>query len=1183
MADIVCSKCNVGWKILKHDRFCGYCGCAAFDFSVKWKDAPLFYKGDITDNHELTILVENAGATLITFQPIQIHSGEALTLSNSDKPFMVKPGEIYTVEVHIDPTKLKIEYPEKVIVCAKNVSPNQGGIKSLEFHALPLPEFTLKPNRVSLEYPKSRKIETVDFNIEFQQNLFHIEGIESSQKWINSVDLSNAPESVSLEINCNQLKKGHNSKTLRFKLRGPTEPIEKHIQIQTKILREPPKLFVQEENLEIIQDREKTHILKLENRGEAPLTIKNIDVADSFGLVQLSDLGFPITIEGGTHQNIELIISSVNIQPNTYRVPFTIISNCEIASEYQYTLNVMVKEREIYPYYLALDFGTTNSCCAYIDDKTYDLKLFPLEDEGGEGNVKPSLSEIMIMSSSIIYRTESENGRDYDVGSKAETDRTDTRDGPYYISSVKRWLGYGWHRQFPNNQELQPVDVVSHILKHIINKAENYLEKQNIPSKITRCAVTHPTKFNTKQQDALRQAFAGIGIADLILIDEASAASMGIIFENYDSLPKDYRLLVYDFGGGTIDIVLSQVTKKGDDITIEPIARDGDPKYGGDNVTQAIVDYVLSEYKRRIEEISPGHDFDIPYFGPGQILQPSGNPDIDNAIRENSAVLYRRAEEMKKELGTLSETEFTLELNVVEGTPQRLSDFVRKILEKDIQDENTLTERTQYILDVKLSEIQFQQIIEPALNRTFAAIDVMIADNGGHLPDLIVFAGQSSKIRFVKEIMAAHFKGKYSEDIEIRLDEHPKTCVVMGAAQYSLTYSLSDKEGGGVQIINLSNKTHTRLGIARRAGIRPIFGEIIPKGKLIPDESYGLTKLPLRTWMTPINVLEHFGSDDSLDENQVSSIHTYNLDLSKSGKDISAEELGKAQLKMAVKVNGEIELTAIVGDDKHLFKVKKEKPEFVDEIPQTTSVIAMLEQQPTSPYQREAEKAIQDAQQRVRELARSYRDGEPIDLDNIFISTQIQKELLNLNTIVHDLGQWANELKQDGQTDLLQTLRHAERAIKDKLKAIRGEDVPVPKSLDMPTDVSTDKEVTRIRNRCDGYVVEFENILRKYELELEIDTSICELFIKNQLFNNLARFMSSERLSEKLDKFLQLVNWGIIPIEIGLTEADSRVHDIQGSQQTNVKRGTIAEVIQPGLINKNDGVIVQKPVVIRGE
>ena len=1163
MADMVCSKCNVGWQILEHDRFCGYCGCEVFSFSVKWKEDPLFYIDDGTDIHTLTLLVENAGATPITFQPIQIRSGNALILPDTNKPFTVKSGKIYTAEIQVNPEKLKTEYLEKIVVCVENVFPNQDGIKSLEFQALPLPEFTLKPNQVFLEYPKSRETETVDFNIEFQQNQFHIEGIDSSQEWINSVDLSKAPESVSLKINCNKLEKGHNSKTLRFKLRGPSQPIEKQIQIQTKILPEPPKLFVPEANLEIIQDRGKSHTLTLKNTGEDPLTIKNIVPSNSIGLIQLPNLEFPITIDGGTHQNVEIIVSSVNIQPDTHSVHFTIISDCITAPEYQYILSVTVKERKKYQHYLAIDFGTTNSCCAYIDeDDQYKLNLIPLEDRNTDDTVNPTLSDITIMPSSIIYRSQPENGKDYDVGSKAIDARTDSRDGPYYISSVKRWLGYRWHRQFPNNQQLQPVGVVSHILAHIINKAEDYLEQQNLRSQITRCVVTHPTKFNQQQQDALRQSFKNIGIADPTLIDEASAASMGIIFENYENLPEDYRLLVYDFGGGTIDIVLSQVTKKGNDITIEPIARDGDPKYGGDDVTQAIVDYVISEYRRRIEERSPGHNIDIPYFGPGQILQESEYPDIDNATRSNSAALYTQAESMKIEFGTQPETVFSTSLDVIKDTVK------------------SLRQRTQEIEHVVLSEDQFQRLIAPALNKTFAMIDTMIADNGERLPDLIVLAGQSSKMRFVKQMMAAHFKNKYQKDIDIRLDDNPKTCVVMGAAQYSLTHSLSDEKGGGVNIINLSNKTQTRLGIARRAGIRPVFGEIIPKGKLIPDESKGTTKLPLQAWLTPIKVLEHFGVGKSLDGNQVSPIGSYNLELP---KDVPSEKLREAQLKMAVELSGEINLTAIVDDDEYPYTVHRDKPEFVDEIPRTASVIKTVKPQTISPYQREAEKAIRDARQRVIELARNYRDGEPIDLDNIFISTPNQKALLNLNTIARDLCQWTSELKQAGQANLLQTLIYAEKAIKDKLKTIRGETIPSPKTLALPTDVSTDTEVTRIRNECADYIGKYEKILRSYELEREVDTSICEQFIKNHLFNNLAGFMLSDALSEKLDKFLQLIYLESVPIEIGKTEADSRLHDIQNSKQTDVTRGTIAEVIRPGLMKKSDGAIVQKPVVIRGE
>ena len=510
---------------------------------------------------------------------------------------------------------------------------------------------------------------------------------------------------------------------------------------------------------------------------------------------------------------MDVSVSALDIHPETYPVPLTILSDCVTAPVYQYTLNVTVNPREEYPHYLAIDFGTTNSCCAYIDEN-YAHKLLSLDSEATPPDIMPS---------SIIYRSQPKNGETYHVGYDAETDRTSSDDGPYYISSVKRWLGYQWHRQFPNDQQLQPSDVVSDILKHIIRKAEDYLEEQDIPSKITKCVFTHPTMFTRQQQDDLRQAFEKIGITELVPIDEASAASMGTIFEKRETLQKDYRLLVYDFGGGTIDIVLSQVTNDGGDITIEPLARGGNPRYGGDDVTHAIVEFILTEYRQQIERTHPGINFDIPYFEPGRILQSSGNPKIDDATRRNAVTLYRRAEDMKKELSTQPKTEFFSSLEVVVGD--------------DVQ---RLEALTQNISSVELSVEQFQRFIEPALNETFAAIDAMIADNDGRLPDAVVLAGQSSKMRLVKEMMAAHFQEKHRTEIEIHLDAHPKACVVMGAAQYSLTLSLSDEKGSGVQI-NLSNKTHSRLGIIRRVGLKPVFGEIIPKGKVIPDESFNIT------------------------------------------------------------------------------------------------------------------------------------------------------------------------------------------------------------------------------------------------------------------------------------------------------------------------------------------------------
>ena len=90
-------------------------------------------------------------------------------------------------------------------------------------------------------------------------------------------------------------------------------------------------------------------------------------------------------------------------------------------------------------------------------------------------------------------------------------------------------------------------------------------------------------------------------------------------------------------------------------------------------------------------------------------------------------------------------------------------------------------------------------------------------------------------------------------------------------------------------------------------------------------------------------------------------------------------------------------------------------------------------------------------------------------------------------------------------------------------------------------------------------------------------------FIKDRLFNGAARFIQSEKMLTQLGELLDLIGYETIPIEMGKTQADARIHDIQTSRQIGSEPGTVIEVILPGLRRIADGEIIQKPVVIRGE
>ena len=237
----------------------------------------------------------------------------------------------------------------------------------------------------------------------------------------------------------------------------------------------------------------------------------------------------------------------------------------------------------------------------------------------------------------------------------------------------------------------------------------------------------------------------------------------------------------------------------------------------------------------------------------------------------------------------------------------------------------------------------------------------------------------------------------------------------------------------------------------------------------------------------------------------------------------------------------------------------------------------------------DVEAIIQEAQTQVESLAQVYENGEPIDFIEIDNPTPSQKALTILNWIARTIKKWKNELEQSGtgNPDLIQTLDFANQAIKDKLKEIRGPAPLLPEPLKPDTDVSTDAEYNEFKNKWSAYVSRYEELLVDYQLErqtAETDyNQFIPRFIKDKLFNGVARFIKFEQLSEQVDGFLEIVGYKVVPIEIGKTQADARLHDIQSSQQTNAESGTIVEVVLPGLQRTTDSEIVQKPVVIRGE
>lgn len=923
MTDVVCTKCDVGWLIHTHDKYCGYCGCAVFDFAVEWEEEPLLYAGNTTNIYELTILVQNTGAYPVLFDPIHTESSSIIKFLRPNKnTFEVKAGAQQPIPIQLNLDNL-VEHTEIIKVRAKEAPSDAEKEKSLKLQVYPTPDFELTPSRIDILHQKDEVEVARNIHLEVLRSQFKVKSIKCTPHWvkptffpIGQYKKGNAAKKVSLDINCKELNDGLNTATLEFELQGYSKTIQKQIKLHKEVLPDPPELFVPSMQLPVTQNREINHFFTLQNKGERTLTIDKIEFNDPSELVQLQNVEYPIEIPAEGYENIDMVISADGIDPKTHNVKFTIHSNCSTNPQYQYTLIVNVERQREYPYYLAIDFGTTNSCCAYIDLESNEPILIPLDTKA----IPPE-----IMASLIVYHKELTNAKTHHVGFDAETYRTSERDGAFYISSVKRWLGYKWRRYFPNNQELSPRDVVADILKHIIAQAEDHLDKEGLPSKISSCAVSHPTMFLSKQRDDLKLAFREIGIENTVFIDEASAASIGNIYQflqKHETFQKDYSMLVYDFGGGTIDIVLSKITGDIYGCTIQPVARGGNPKFGGDDVTQAIVDYVLRHLSAKVKEENPNLQFEIPYLRLRKILQPSGNPNRDNVSYENSRILYSLAEEIKLELSNKDEVKEKEGVNEKNRNEASRNFQLRVVVGDNVRDLDSYIEGSANVI---LSQTKFQALIEPTLKETFMNIDAMIAENNGAPPNIVVLAGQSSKMPVLKRLMAEHLRTKYKKDIPIELADDPKECVVIGAAEYGLT-----KRADGTEIlIDLEDKTHSRFGIMSIVAGRRLFREIIPKGTPLPipkDESIEIdTKLSVRT--VSISMYEHFGVDNDITNASLIGNYSYTLP-----DDILESALRQTKMKVHIDENHLIQITIVVDGKEYETTFKRITPVSVDEI-----------------------------------------------------------------------------------------------------------------------------------------------------------------------------------------------------------------------------------------------------------
>src|SRR4030043_14557 len=132
---------------------------------------------------------------------------------------------------------------------------------------------------------------------------------------------------------------------------------------------------------------------------------------------------------------------------------------------------------------------------------------------------------------------------------------------------------------------LKPAEISAMILQKLKADAEATLGE-----KIDEAIITCPAYFDDSQRKATKVAgeIAGFNVKRVINEPTAAALAYGL------NKKKGEQIICYDFGGGTFDISILNVSED----TIEVKATGGDTHLGGDDFDQKIMDWLVSEFKK---------------------------------------------------------------------------------------------------------------------------------------------------------------------------------------------------------------------------------------------------------------------------------------------------------------------------------------------------------------------------------------------------------------------------------------------------------------------------------------------------------------------------------------------------------------------------------------------------------